>query len=275
MNYYYSGQGSLLVAERNSDGTPKGFLEIGNVPTLEISVEVTKYEHKESESGARAVDLTIIQEKKGTFSMTLESISPENLAMAFWGESAVQSGASQTDVVVVARVHADNYDYRVPIIDSAGKIYAGVSSVVVGNDATPTTTYEFGTSASDVLSLNGWVDEANGTLIIFNTALQTSKGAAVNITEAQDLYLDFTDSDAVNVHAFTESSLERWVRFEGMNTLDDKVVIVDMFKASLDPLQGYGLINEEIGSLDISGSILYDVLQPGTSKFFRQLNITA
>lgn len=271
-NYYYSGQGSLYAAERNADGTPKGFIKINNVPTLEISVEVTKFEHKESESGQRAVDLTIIQEKKGTFSMTLESLNLENLAMAFWGAYAKQTGAAQTDVVITANVHADTYDYMVPVIDNTGKAYLGLSSVVVGDDATPTTTYEFGTSESDANSKNGWVDATNGSLVIFNTAKQTSKGAAANITDGQDLYLDFTDTTSGVVEAFTTTSLERWIRFQGLNTIDNEPVVIDMYKASLDPLQNYGLINEELASLDVSGSLLYDSLQPGTSKFFRQIN---
>lgn len=271
-NYYYSGQGMLHAAVRNADGTPQGFLPMFNVPALEISVEVTKVEHKESMTGQRAVDLTIIQEKKGTFTMTLESMNMENLAIAFWGENATQTGASQTDVVVVARVHADNYDYRVPIIDATGKNYVGLSSTVIGDDAAPTTTYEFGLTETAAGSLNGWIDAANGSIVIFNTAKQTSNGAANNITDGQDLYLDFTDTTVYLTHAFTETSLERWIRFEGLNTIDDERVIINMFKASLDPLQNYGVINEEVAQLEISGSLLYDSLQPGTSKFFQQIN---
>lgn len=271
-NYYYTGQGRLHAAVRNTDGTPQGFLPLFNVPALEISVEITKAEHKESMSGQRAIDLTVIQEKKGTFTMTLESMNMENLAMAFWGENATQTGAAQTDVVVVARVHADNYDYRVPVIDSSGKNYVGLSTVVVGDDTTPTTTYEFGLTETAAGSKNGYIDATNGTLVIFNTAQQTANGAAVNITDGQDLYLDFTDTTAYVTHAFTETSMERWIRFEGLNTVDDESVIINMFKASLDPLQNYALINEDVAGLEISGSLLYDSLQPGTSKFFEQIN---
>jgi len=272
---YYSGQGRLYVAERNADGTPMGFIPIGNVPTLEMSVEVTKFEHKESMSGNRAVDLTIVQEKKGTFTMTVEDLDLDNLSLAFWGEKATQATGALSDVVVVARVAATDTAYRVPIMDPAtGAVYPNVSTVIVGDDAVPTVTYEFGTSAADVNSKNGWVDETNGTLIIFDTATQTANGAAVNITDGQDLYIDATSyADATVVHAFTKTSQQRWLRFEGLNTIDNKVVIVDMFKADLDPLTGYGLINEELAQFEITGSMLYDELQPGTSKFFRQVNV--
>lgn len=280
-NYYYSGQGSLYVAERNADGTAKGFVELGNVPSLELSIDVTKFEHKESQSGSRAVDLTIVQEKNGTFSMQLESITKENLALGFWGQSAVNAAGSLSDLVVKAAVDASgSVDYRVPLVNTAtGQVYPSVTFAggdTIGDDATPTTTYEFGTSDTDLVnSKNGYVDEANGVLVIYSAAKQTARGAAASITDGQDLYVDIASYGATTqVDAFTVSSQERWLRFEGLNTIDNKAVIVDLFKASLDPLSGYALINEELSSLEVNGSILYDSLQPGASKFFRQVNVT-
>lgn len=273
---YYSGQGRLYVAERNADGTPKGFIPVGNVPALELSVEVTKFEHKESMSGSRAVDLTVVQEKKGTFSMTLEDMNLDNLTLAFWGQKATLATAAISDLMITARVAATDVDYRVPIMDTTtGDIYPGITAVVVGSDATPTITYEFGlTDADTTNSKNGYIDAANGTLVIYNTAKQISRGATNNITDAQDLYIDAAGyDDQTLMHAFTETSQQRWIRFEGLNTIDNKVVLIDMFKADLDPLTGYGLINEELASFEITGSVLYDELQPGSSKFFRQVNV--
>lgn len=272
-NTYYSGQGSLYAAQRNAAGQALGFIPLGNVPALEIAVEVSKFDHKEAESGQRAIDLTLIQEKKGTFTMTMESLNPTNLAMAFWGSNQTIAAGSITDLVVIARVSATVTALRIPIENAVtGVTYAGVSNVVVGDNTTPTVTYEFGTTPTAAGSLNGWVDEANGTLIIFDTATQTSKGAAANIVEGQDLYLDFDNAASEVIHAFTDTSQERWLRFEGLNTVDDTRVIIDIFKANLDPLAGYGLINEELAAVEITGSVLYDANQLGTSKFFRQVN---
>lgn len=261
-NYYYSGQGNLYVAERTAAGVAMGFTELGNVPNCELSVEVTKFEHKESQSGNRAVDLAIVQEKKGTFNMTLESMSMANLATAFWGTTTDNASAVAATASVVGYL---------------GKFvampYPAVSNVVI-KDETDVTTYEFGVSETDAASLNGWVDETNGSIHIFTDAVQTSNGAAANIADAAVLNLTFDHGANSQMDAFIDSSMERWIRFEGLNTIDGKSVIVDIFKAQLDPLQGYGIINEEIGSFDLSGSMLYDALQTGSSKFFRQINVT-
>jgi hypothetical protein len=271
---YYSGQGTLYVAERNSNGTPKGFITIGNVPKLDISIETEKFEHKESMSGQRAVDLSIVKEKKATFSLTMEDMSPSNLAMAFWGTAEAQTTGTFTDLPLVARVHA-TMDMRVPVMNYlTGVAYVGLSTLVLGNDATPTTTYQFGTTDGDTVnSKNGYVDQANGTIVIFSTAKQTARAATVVIADAAPLFVNSGNYVASQVtHAFTQTSMERWMRFEGLNTIDGKAVIIDMFKASFDPLSGYPLINEELASFEVTGSMLYDALQPGTSKFFRQIN---
>ena len=44
-NYYFSGQGSLKMAERDPvTGEPLGFLPLGNIPELTLNIEVTKFE---------------------------------------------------------------------------------------------------------------------------------------------------------------------------------------------------------------------------------------
>lgn len=260
-SYYYSGQGTLYVAERDSNGAALGFRSVGNVPKLEISIEISKFEHKESMSGQRATDLTIVQEKKGTFSMTMEDMAPANLAMAMWGET--QTVAQATGVTETGKARLG---YRMPLQ------YPKVSNVVV-KDSTGATTYEFGTSPTDPNSKNGWIDEEHGSYYVFTATEQSSKGAAATIADGDDLQFTYDHDANTIVHAFTKTSQERWMRFEGLNTITGNPVIVDIFKASLDPLNGYGLINEEIASFEVTGSVLYDDTQTGTSKFFRQINV--
>ena len=272
---YYSGQGNVYVAERNASGRPGRFIHLGNVPTLEISVEVTKFEHKESMSGQRAVDLSFIQEKKGTFTMTMEDMSMANLALAFWGENISQAaGTFDGTQTVTARVDATDNSRIVLVNDTTNEIFTNITNLVVSDDALGTNDYDFsGTAAAP--GENGYLDASNGVLVIRNTAAQTA--ATQTITDGQTLYLtagDYAASEQMN--AFTQTSMERWLRFEGLNTLPNGLpVIVDIFKASIDPLQGYGLINEELASIEVSGSVLYDSLQPAGSNFFRQTNLSA
>ncbi len=285
---YYSGQGRLYLAERTSAGRPKGFTPIGNVPALEISIETTKFEHKESMSGQRAVDYSLIQEKKGTFTMTMEDLTLANLSVAFWGAETAQVAGAFSNLELVAYVKATGSDAtgdtRILLVDPATNVtYTDVDTLVIGGESADVTPYEFGTARGTTASpggaLNGYVDLANGVVVIFSTAEQTARSAAENIADAGALFIVSGNYGATSLMtAFTETSMERWLRFEGLNTaISDGTknnVIIDIFKASIDPLQGYGLINEELASIELNGSVLYDDTQPGTAKYFKQVNVT-
>lgn len=246
-NYYYSGQGSLYVAKRDTSGKPLGFIPIGNVPELTIDIEISKFEHKESESGNRLLDLSIVKEKKGKFKMKVENLSLDNLALGLYGEKAAQAGGS-----VTAEAVKFYKGMRMPLA------HPNVSAVVV-KDVTDTTTYVAGTDYT--------VDAANGTLIF------PASGSL--ITEAAVLHVSYTYGAYSNLEAFTSAeSPERWLRFEGLNTVDGSHVVIDCYRAQFDPLTGYALINEEIASLDMNGSLLADSNISSGSKFFRQRNVT-
>lgn len=260
-NNYYSGQGSLYIAERNeATGRPLGFLAVGNVPELTINIETTKIEHKESETGSRLVDLTLVTEKKGTFEFVLENLNLENLAMGLWGSKATVAGDTVAAEVITAS--KNSVGMRYPLANPQ------VSAVTVnGSGGTPTYT----------VTTDYTVDAKNGVIsIVPGGAIATALAALVDPATTLDLEVDYTYGGYIKVDAFTQAQAPtRWLRFEGINTVDGSTVIVDMFKAQFDPLTGYGLINEELGSVTMAGSVLADALQPGDSKFFRQVNVDA
>lgn len=253
-NTYYSGQGSVYTSERDpTTGAPLGFLAVGNVPELEISIEVTKYEHKESESGSRAVDLAIVQEKKGTFRMLVENVTLSNLAMGFWG--AEDTVAAATDVEVEVTVPA--------ALATTG---AGLTIPIGASNVTAVTLHDTTAQGGTEYTLDDdfTLDAKYGTITFLVGTGALAGGETVFVTYT-------TAADTVSMEAFTEDSMERYVRFEGLNTIDGSDdVLVEMYKVQLDPIAGYQLINEEIAQLEITGSLLYDDKQTGTSKYFRQ-----
>lgn len=254
---YYSGQGRLYYGVRDSSGNPTSLIPFGNVPSLETAIEVTKFEHKESQSGSRAIDLSIVQEKKGTFTFTVEELSLANIALGFWGDVVDVSAGTAVTATITAKL-----GYKVPI---RGR--NNLTSVVITDNATGLITYEFGATENAAGSKNGYYDAVYGTVYVFPTATQTSRGAAANITEGQLLDVDFNSGAVQRVEAFTVSSQERFLRFEGLNTIDDSPVMIEIPKASFDPLTGYNLINEELGSFELNGNMLFDELQTSGSKF--------
>lgn len=95
-NYYFSGQGVVLVGERDAKGSPAGLESVGNVTDLKISIATTSLEHKESQTGQRAIDLRLTTETKATLSATLENFVAKNLVLALRGDVTVKSAGSVT-----------------------------------------------------------------------------------------------------------------------------------------------------------------------------------
>lgn len=94
VDHYFSGQGVVMLAKRNADGTPKGFVPVGNVSDLKLSVSTSTLEHKESHSGQRATDLRITTETKVALAMTMENFSSSNLAQVLRGTQTAVAASS-------------------------------------------------------------------------------------------------------------------------------------------------------------------------------------
>lgn len=305
-NYYYSGQGSVYAAKRDAaTGQPLGFLPLANVPELTIDIEVDKFEHKESETGGRNLDLTIIKEKKGKFKAKMESVPVENLALGVYGHSAkvplgtivdeplkfyagmrmplkhisvsavtVEGPVSATFAVstvyalgaYVQPITPNGHYYKVTVAgasDASEPVWPTNGATVVSATAT---FLDMGTIAK-VAGVDYTADLKNGTLIF--------PASGTTLVDGDDLLVSYSHAAYMNLEAFTSAvSPERWLRFEGLNTVDDAAVVVDLYRAQFDPLTGYSLINDEIASLDMSGNLLADPFISGVnvSKFFRQRN---
>lgn len=256
-NTYYSGQGRLLVGKRAASGEGYGLLGVGNCTGIEVAVAVEKYEHKESTSGLRAVDMTQIKSQTATIKFTAESLSLNNLAMGLYGEVVDVPGATVTDEAHTLTGEADMVPLKFPGVTAV--------SVAVGNDA--------GT-AVDVTNTAGQFDKYEidpkfGTLIIKDKA---------SFPASSKVFVSYTYGAAKRLDIFTNPvPEERFLRFEGMNTANGEFVLLNVPRVTFDPIPAYQLINEEIGSVEFTGNVLLDpTISAGSgSQFMTQYNIPA
>ena len=244
-SYYYSGQGRLGIGTRNATtGALYDLIFVGNVTSLAIDIGVTKFEHKESMSGQRAIDRTVIQEKNVTFKFTAESLTLALLADGLYGSKAnVALGT------VAAESHIANPGKAIPLA------HPNVSAVVItglveGTDYT--------------------VDEGFGTVYISPTTV------AVTVDEVISIAYSYGTYD--KLEAFTQATPpERFLRFEGLNTLNGDLRLIDVPRAGFDPLTGLEFINEEFGQGEFAGNILPDltITTTGLSQYFRERRVIA
>src|SRR5512139_3207145 len=90
---YFNGQGKVDIASVSA-GVPGAARWIGNAPSFKFTPEETVSEHKESYTGAKAVDLRMRTELKGSIEITFEQIDVENLKIMGSGESVSQTSGS-------------------------------------------------------------------------------------------------------------------------------------------------------------------------------------
>lgn len=247
---YYSGQGVLLMADRDVNGLPTdGFIHVGNCSAVSIAIDTTVFEHKESQTGARATDLRLTQEVLTNVNITMESIDKENLSFALYG-GYTDVGSGSVSAV----------DYTAKLGRILNFPHVKVSSVVV-TDAGAVTTFE--------ADKNYRLNPEAGSIEILTDAEQTAAGAASNITADEVLEISYSYEAQIVVNALTTTAPEKYLRFEGLNTADsNKPVVVEVFKFRPDPLQEWSLINDEIAQLEIAGSALQDGLVVSGSQYF-------
>lgn len=250
-SYYYSGQGRLALGDRNATtGQLSNLLFVGNVTSLTLDIATTKFEHKESMSGNRVVDLTIIQEKNATFKFTSESLDLSALASGLYGSSAAITGATITN-----EAHLATIGRAIPLK------HPNVSAVTVEKSSG---------SVPLVEGVDFAVDEGFGTVYILATA-------TVITVANTPVTVDYTYGAYDKLEAFTTGTPpERYLRFEGLNTVNGDLRMIDIPRGAFDPLTGLEFINEELGSGEFNGTILPDttITQAGLSQYFKERRVT-
>lgn len=233
-NKYLFGKGKLFFAQRDSNGKPGALYWPGNVASLELSIETEEYTHRESYSGNNLQDLAITYGKSASFSARVESFALDTLALGLYGSKIPVAGST---------VSAETLPDSLVANDEVFLANGNVSSLVLTDSATPT-------PATLTLNTNYTIeDAATGRIKLVNVAGFTQPFKAAYSYAARN-----------DLGVFTTAAPERWVRYEGINLANNnKRVVVDIFRAKVNPQSGLPLISEsEAGGYDLTGQILAD-----------------
>lgn len=257
-NHYYSGQGVVMVGDRNAtSGKPEGLLPVGNVSDLKISIGTTVIEHKESQTGQRGIDLRLTTETKCTLSMTMENFIAANLATALRGASTAVTGATITGEAVSSKrgMVAPLAHMKV----SAVTVKEGATTLTAYTNDTTTWDYKLNADAGSIL-----LNDGSGIGVAGLTG--GTAGAVVSLT------VDYTYATQNQIDALTLGTQEKFLRFEGLNTADTNApVVIEVFKFSVDPLKELSMISDTVQQFVLEGNVLADPLRTSGSKYFREL----
>jgi hypothetical protein len=240
---YFAGQGVVLMGARDTTGAVAkagGLFEVGNCSELKLSVNTSTVEHKETTTGARAIDLRLTTEVKANMECTIENFSAKNLSQAMRGNSVTSVSGTVTGEVFKAYPGMVTPLNHIKI--SAVVVKQGVTTLVLGTD------YLLNTEAGSIKFLEG--------------------GA---LAAGEDALVSYSYAAQEEVHGLTQPMQTIWLRFEGLNSADtNKPVVLDVFKFSTDPLKELELIGDKVNAFQLAGTVLADLSQgSGVSRYWK------
>jgi hypothetical protein len=143
-NHYFSGQGVVLIGQRDASGNAGALLTLGNVTALKIAISNSVVDHKGSQDGQRSIDKRLTTETKGSISIALENLEGRNLATALRGSStqvAAGTVVAAADTAYVGAVSGLPYiNIAALVVTTAADGWSGASASALTeytNDATP------------------------------------------------------------------------------------------------------------------------------------------
>lgn len=239
MSELISLQGSIYAATRNTTtGKPGKRTWLGNASAASLKLSVDKSDKSESFSGARGLYGSLVKTRSATLEMTLDEFLPENLALGLHGSVVA---------VTASTVTGETFPVGLVVGDEVQLANRFVSSVVLKDSTgTPITVdpadYQVNATAGYIklLDVTGYV---------------------------QPLKADYAYAAADNMALFSSvAPPERWVTFDGINTVTGKRIVLDLFRVQFDPVADFGLINDDWGGLQLSGTCLLDAINLNDSN---------
>jgi len=299
-DYSYIGVGKVSLRVAGS-AAPLRF--VGNCSALNFAIEEETKELKDFTQGGGGTYNEVRRVSGVTCSMSLHDLSPENLAIALFGDVTTIAAAAVTTEAHVGYkgglVAASNIiDTTVaPVITAGGAAASRTNgmSMALGDLIKPATPNDYyykvttaGTAAGSPPSFGTTVGgtTSDGTAVLTcmgKTALvedtdYTVSGGGIYLTETasftdgQSLNFAYTKADASAIDALLNSSQEYEIFFDGLNEArSGKSTTIHAFRVKIGAAKDVALIGEDYAVQELEGKVLKDTTKNGTneSQYFK------
>lgn len=238
-DYSYLGSGKVYLREV---GAAAGRIEVGNCSALAFAVAEETKEKKDYTQPGGGTYNEVRRISSVEMQLTMDELSPQNLARALYGSTAAVTSAAVTDESHTA--------YKGAFIKLNNVPASTPAPVVTGPGGTPT--YVAGTD---------YEVRPGGIFILASGA----------ITDGATILVDYTKAAADVVEALVNSGKEYELVFAGLNEArSGKAVIVTAHRVKIGAAQNIGLIGDEYAQIEVSGKLLKDTTKTGgVSQYFK------
>jgi len=213
-------------------GAAAAAIDFGNVSKLELAIQQEEKSVKDYRSGGGGTACSVIRISEVGANITMNCLSPNNMARAMAGTTSVITGATVTPASVTA--------YKNGFIPTA----PGATSVIVTHTS-GSPTYVAGTDYT-----------LTGSGIIINT------GGAITDGQSIKVGWTFTALDAIDIITGAFGSYQLF--FDGLNEMESgNPVLVEIFKFKFGPAAALSLIGDDPSELAVTGKLESDTSKTG------------
>jgi hypothetical protein len=242
----YLGSGEIWFNRFDATGAKTQWRHLGDVSKFEVTPNVTTAEKYGSMNGARGLMAQAITQTGAEGSMTLSEFDADNLALGFLGATTVsglQTAGTATDTAITGTVkkgYALDTGKKKIVVTAVKK---GASTLVLGTD------YSVDSDSGLITALAGGVTLSDGDTI-------TWTGTYPNITTPL-------------VKALSNAIIKGQLRFRSASDATGPRMVVDIWKASIQPDGALGFLGTEFGEIGLKFSCLQDTTQASDNQFYQ------
>jgi len=226
---YISLQGKFYLSEL-VNSVAGAMRHLGNVPEFELEIGADVIEHKESTTGKRTTDFTMINATSVNFSGQIEEVNPENLQYILSGMTHAVPTKTETDV-------------------SLGTVVAGQEIKLNGYNLKTVSFKDSTSGTAKTLTDDQYTLDVKFGTVIFNDVADL----------VMPILASYTTGAVTNTTLASDFEKEYELFFKGINTANGEHVAVTLWRTKKSPETTFPLIHEELGQYEISGQALSDV----------------
>lgn len=207
-NTYFLGRGDVFIADYSA-----GVLKAGkrfHCPSFELEVSAEYAMHKNSTGAIRLLDAKVATEQMGKLAMSLDVYDTDALAMILGGELTTDSGTSFSAKTFPSGLAVGDI---VPIPGN----YVNLASLALTDSTGSPVTLTLGTHYT--------VDLDNGLVTIVSLSGLTQPLKAAGATTAA----------GKSTSIATKTTIEKYIRFNGINIHDNSNAVIEIFRAQIPP----------------------------------------
>lgn len=238
---YFSGQGEIILYERDVNGNPKSGFWVGDAKDAVFKIETNETKYPENYSGNRSTGLTVEGEIVTGFDFTFTQFNTRILTELFRGEEVAQSTTAVVDKVI------SNSSGTLAVGDRFMLGAENVSAVSIKDSTGSPITLVSGTDYE--------LDATTGRVKILD--------ATTNGPFTLPLKASFTPGASNSVKLLTGAKREFWLSLVGYNTVapGKPKGVLDLYKFNFSLPAQFGVINATRSEPAVSGTVLADSLK--------------